>query len=96
MSTNVKAERHRERHEEKRPARASGPLVATPPPLSPGYMVWELIPIKDEGNVLGGRFIDGRPEVYVSRALVEMASVDMSTPCPLDDLSEVEDYDPRV
>jgi hypothetical protein len=96
MSTNVEAERRRERREEKRPARASGPSVATPPPPSPGYMVRELIPIKDEGNVFGGRLIDGRPEVYMSGKLVEMASVDMSVPCPLDDSSEVEDFDPRV
>jgi hypothetical protein len=44
----------------------------------------------------GGRYIDGCPEVYVSGALVEMGLIDMSVPCPLDDSSEVEEYDPRV
>jgi hypothetical protein len=96
MSTNVEAERRRERREEKRPARARNPSVVTPPPSSSGHMVRELIPIKDEDDRFGGKLIDGRPEVYMSGRLVEMASVDMSVPCPLDDSSDVENYDPRV
>jgi hypothetical protein len=94
MSTNVEAERRRERREEKRLARARNPSVVTPPPSSPGYMVRELIPIKDEGNFTGVRNLNGRPEVYVSGSFMEMSSVDMSVPCPRDESPDAED--PRV